>query len=97
MKPVVYHPKVPGEARALLHHYEAISPRLADLFWDELLSVIEQIRIHPTRHHFDRTGLKRSNLRRFPVHILFRVLQYQIRIIVICHDRRDPAFGSQRK
>lgn len=97
MRSVVYHPKVPREARALLHHYESISPRLGDLFWDELLSAIDQIRLHPTMHHFDQTGLRRSNLRRFPVHILFRILQDQIRVIVICHDRRDPAFGSGRK
>ena len=47
MRPVVYHPKVPREARALLHHYESISPRLGDLFWDELLSAIDQIECTP--------------------------------------------------
>jgi hypothetical protein len=73
MKKVVYHPKVPAEVRGFLEHYESISGDLGDSFWVELAEAIEYARNFPERHHFDRTGRRRSNLKRFPIHFLFRV------------------------
>lgn len=97
MKEVVYHPKVPAEVRAYLDHYEAISPDLGDSFWQELTEAIEYVRNHPERHHFDRTGRRRSNLRRFPIHFLFRILPDTIRITAVRHDRQNPGYGSARR
>lgn len=54
MRAVIYHPKVPREARAFLAHYDAISTELGDSFWEELNEAIEYARKHPERHHFDR-------------------------------------------
>jgi plasmid stabilization system protein ParE len=97
MRQVLYHPKVPAEARTLLQYYASISPRLGDAFWDELLAAIDKARESPTEHHFDRTGLRRSNLRRFPVHFLVRILPSAIRITVVRHDRRHPDYGTERR
>jgi hypothetical protein len=96
MRDIVYHPKVPGEVRGFLTHYDEISPKLGDAFWDELNEAIEHARSHPERHHFDRTGRRRSNLRRFPIHILFRILPDAIRVTAIRHDREDPSYGAKR-
>ena len=67
MRAVVYHPKVPAEVRAFLDHYDAISSDLGDSFWQELTEAIDRARDHLERHHFDRTGRRRSNLKRFPI------------------------------
>lgn len=72
MRTVVYHPKVPAEVREFLDHYDSISRDLGDSFWNELAEAIEYVRDFPERHHFDRTGRRRSNLKRFPIHFLFR-------------------------
>lgn len=96
MSDVVYHPKVPAEVRALTRYYESISPRLGDAFWEELLAAIARARQFPSEHHFDRSGLRRSNLRRFPVHFLFRILPSAIRITAARHDRRHPDYGTER-
>ena len=97
MREATYHPKVPGEARTILRHYESVSVSLGDAFWKELLEAIEYARKFPERHHFDRTGLRRANLKRFPIHFLFRVFPNRIRITVIRHDRRDPDRGAGRQ
>ena len=97
MREVVYHPEVPKEARSLLAHYDEISPRLGDAFWSELTKAIEYARQHPERHHFDSTGRRRSNLKRFPVHVLFRILPTAIRVTAIRHDRQDPRHGARRR
>lgn len=97
MRDVVYHPKVPSEVRGFLEHYDSISPKLGDAFWEELTESIELARTHPERHHFDRTGRRRSNLRRFPIHVLFRILPDGIRVTAIRHDRQDPNYGAKRQ
>ena len=97
MRFVEYHPKTPTEARKLLEHYDSTSLKLGDLFWNELLAAIERATEDPESHHFDSTGLRRSNLKRFPVHFLFRVKSDRIRVTVIRHNRRNPQYGSKRK
>jgi plasmid stabilization system protein ParE len=97
MKEVVYHPKVPAEVRALLDHYDSISSDLGDSFWQELTEAIDYARNHPERHHFDRTGRRRSDLKRFPIHFLFRILPGIIRITAVRHDKQDPSYGSTRR
>jgi hypothetical protein len=38
---VSYHPSVQRDVNGILKHYDGISERLADEFWDELISRIE--------------------------------------------------------
>ena len=44
MREVVYHPKVPAEARDALAYYAEISSKLGDEFWEELTAAIEYAR-----------------------------------------------------
>lgn len=97
MKSVVYHPKVPMEVRVFLDHYDAISQDLGDSFWRELIEVIDYAKDFPERHHFDRTGRRRGNLKRFPVHILFRVFPSFIRITAVRHDHQNPEYVARRQ
>ena len=97
MREVVYHPKVPAEVRAFVDHYDAISSDLGDLFWQELSEAIDYAREHPERHHFDRTGRRRGNLKRFPIHFLFRILPEVTGITAIRPRRQEPGYGSTRR
>jgi plasmid stabilization system protein ParE len=98
MRTLNYHPRVPSEAREILAYYEDISPSLGDRFWADLTAALEYARCHPERHHFDLigAGLRRSNLKDFPIHFLFRVFPDYVRITVIRHDKRKPSYGSRR-
>lgn len=97
MRLVVYHPQVPSEVRKVIEYFDGISPKLADEFWDELTEAIEYAREFPERHHFDPSGFRRSNLKRFPYHFLFRVFPDYIRVTVVRHNRRHPGYGTRRK
>lgn len=97
MKRVVYHPKVPTEVLSFLEHYDSISPELGNSFWLELNEAIEYARDFPERHHFDHTGRRRSNLNRFPIHFLFRILPHVIRITAVRHDNQNPRYGAKRQ
>jgi len=94
---VVYHPAVQRDVNKILKHYESISGRLADEFWEELTSRIAATSQNPGRSHFSTASLRRSNLRRFPYHFLFRELPEKIRITVVRHNRRHPDHGVRRR
>ena len=44
---VAYDPAVRRDVRIILGHYDEISIRLGDEFWDELQVLIDQARINP--------------------------------------------------
>ena len=94
---VTYHPGVRRDVREALAYYEEESERLADDFWECLTASIATACAHPERQHFAASGLRRFNLDRFPYHFLYRVESTGIRILVVRHNRRHPAFGSGRK
>jgi hypothetical protein len=82
---IVYHFKVPAEAREFLDYYENVSQELGDKFWKELSFAIANAGEYPTRHHFDQlgAGLRRCNLKNFPIHFLFRIFPNHIRITTV--------------
>jgi toxin ParE1/3/4 len=94
---VTYHPSVQSEVNLILKHYEGISGRLADEFWEELLSRIAAAAKHPEHFHFTEQEVRRANLQKFPYHFLFRALPDKIRITVVRHNKRDPKYASGRK
>jgi plasmid stabilization system protein ParE len=94
---VTYHPSVQRDVNEILRHYEHISGRLADEFWDELLALIASVSKNPNHFHFAEEGLRRANLQKFPYHFLFRALPDKIRITVVRHNKRDPKYALGRK
>jgi len=74
-----------------------VSGKLGDEFWHELCAATANAQRFPERHHFDATGLRRASLKRFPVHLLFRVFPDYIRVTVIRHDQRHPRYGAKRQ
>lgn len=96
MKPIRFHPKVSGEIREILEHYEKASEKVADRFWKEFKEAVNAIEQQPTQFHFDPSGRRRYNFQNFPYHILYRILPTQIRITSIKHNHRNPGYGSRR-
>jgi toxin ParE1/3/4 len=94
---VVYHPAVQGDVNRILDYYEEISPRLADEFWAELLSMISSIADNPGRGHLSLNGLRRVNFPRFPYNVLFRPFPATIRVIAVRHNKRHPKTGLRRR
>ena len=92
-----YHARVQNEVREILEFYSQISNQLAEDFWNELSEAVDYARQHPERHHFDASGRRRSNLSRFPYHFLFRVSPSIVKVIVVRHNSRSPAYGSARQ
>lgn len=96
MKPLMIHPRAAKDAREIATKYADISDDLRNQFWEEIDDAIDCIELHPERHHYDPCGMRRSNLNKFPYHILFEERLECNRIIVIRHHHRNPRYGIRR-
>lgn len=94
---VIRHPKLAEDIRTVAEHYAEISERVLRSFWNELDEVLASIERNPRSHHFDPSGLRRANFKRFPYHLLYEVDEQMIYLVVLRHDRRHPTFGISRR
>jgi len=94
---LAYHPLVQREVSEILRYYDRISRQLGDEFWSELMRLLELVSQKPEQFHFTDRGLRRASMRRFPYHVLFRQSSGGVRVVVVRHDKRDPAYGIRRK
>jgi len=96
MRDLIFHPAVVKDARAISAKYSGISEELAARFWNELDTAIDEIARFPERHHYDPSGLRRSNLEKFPYQLLFEERLEGLRVIVLRHHHRNPSYGLRR-
>ena len=82
---LIIHRRASKNAREIGEKYRAISQTLYDRFWDELEEAIDLIEKNPERHHFDPSGMRRSNLRKFPYHVVFEE-RLSFNRISLCHE-----------
>lgn len=93
-----YHPSIAAELEEIRDHYESSSPGLGMDFVDEFERQVLTISAMPTRWMIIRGDIRRSLMKRFPYVILFRVIGEEcIRVTVVKHEKRHPAFGLLRR
>jgi len=93
-----FHRLVQKDVWSVMKYYEEVSgEQLADEFYEEFMTFAQLATQHPEQFHFDRSGLRRANLDRFPYHFLYRSRRDGIFILVPRHHHRRPSFGMKRK
>jgi toxin ParE1/3/4 len=94
---VEYHPAVEAELREIQCYYEERSPGLGTEFIDEFERQVLALAATPERWMAVTADIRRCLMRRFPYVIYFRQVSAQrIRITVVKHQRRHPAYGRER-
>ncbi len=95
---VEYHPAVEQELLEARDYYEKRVPGLGVRFIEEFERQIIQIAANPGRWMVLERDVRRSLMKRFPYLIYFRQPRPDvIRIILVKHQRRHPAFGRERE
>jgi len=93
---VTFHSGVQADIRAILRRYDQISPALR-MNSGTNYSIIESISATPLRFHPEVRDLRRANLKRYPYHILYRVLSDRVRIIAVRHHKQHPRSALRRR
>ncbi|MDA1277795.1 MAG: hypothetical protein O2960_27680 [Verrucomicrobia bacterium] len=91
-----FHKQVQTDLDVVLGKYYGVSLRLGDDFYAEFHIGVRKAVENPRFFHFDRSGLRRCNLDRFPYHFLYDIRGEHVRIWVLRHNRRHPDFGQKR-
>ncbi|MFM2198919.1 MAG: hypothetical protein RLZZ505_2351 [Verrucomicrobiota bacterium] len=91
-----FHRLVQSDLNRILRDYEGVSDALADDFYREFMEGVGEAVENPRYFHFDASGLRRYNLRRFPFRFLYDISLDGIRIWVLRHERRKPSLGTRR-
>jgi toxin ParE1/3/4 len=94
---VVYHPLVQRDVAEVLAYYHKVSGRLANEFYDELRSMINEAAENPLKFPPAEQGFRRVNLKRFPYHVLYEVRPAQVRVLLVRHHKRHPRYGLDRE
>ena len=93
---VSFHKRVQSDLDEILKRYYKVSQQLGDDVFAEFQVGIRKVGQNPRYFHFDRSGLRRCNLDRFPYHFLYDIRGDHVRIWVLRHNQRNPNLGLKR-
>jgi toxin ParE1/3/4 len=97
LKALRYHPAVQRDINEAMRYYlEQATNEISLQFWDELAKGFHHIQLDPSHYHFDHSGLRRYNLKKFPFHFLYEDLEDRVRVQVVRHNLRSPKYGTKR-
>ncbi len=95
---IEYHPSVMAELEEVRDYYEKKSEGLGLAFVNELEQQLLKVAAMPTRWMIVQGDLRRSLMKRFPYVIFFREIDGGgIRVTVVKHEKKHPAFGLRRQ
>ena len=97
---ISYHEDALIDVEEAVRYYSEISWRLVSEFEAELQEFISKVRDNPLRFHFSPDpNYRRANFRQFPYRVLyqFREEKNEVRIMVVCHNKRHPSHGLNRR
>jgi hypothetical protein len=92
-----FHPLVQKDINAILRRYDAISTKLGDQFFAELIAAFDTVLRNPQRGHIEKGDIRRLNLAEFPFHFLYRLLPGRVRVVIVKHHKRHPQLGLRRR
>ena len=99
---LVLHPKIYSDIDAIMAYYEEVAAtELAKEFYAELrhfmLEAMLEAAKRPKSFAIRQRDIRRVNLRRFPYHFLFRIVDDTVRVLVVRHHSRHPSLGTRRR
>jgi len=95
---LVLHPKVYSDIDAIMAYYEEVAAtELAKKFYAELRHFMVETAKRPKSFAIRQRDIRRINLRRFPYHFLFRIVDDTVRVLVVRHHSRHPSLGTRRR
>lgn len=93
---LIYHPDAEAELLEAVRGYEAKSQGLGDRFLREFDAAVASVLESPQRWRVLEADVRRFLMRRFPFGIYYRIEGDDLRILVIKHHSRHPAYWKYR-
>jgi plasmid stabilization system protein ParE len=94
--PVVLLPEAQQEFDQAFDWYEAQHPGLGMVFAEQVQELLDQIAVHPRRHHAVTGDVRRAVVRRLPYSVFYRVERSKLLVLAVFHAKRDPRIWQSR-
>ncbi len=92
MRKFRFDPRALQEFEEAVDHYLGLSPDAASRFVDAFEEAVEFVRENPQAAVRVEGEVRRSNLRRFPYALIYRVVNDSVVIVAVVHGRRGPEY-----
>ena len=89
-------PEAEAEAREAFLWYFERSPIAADAFRVELFDAIDGLTDTAQDWPEDEDGTRRYHLRHFPYTVMYEVLDSNVTVFAVAHQRRRPGYWQDR-
>ena len=89
-------PEAEAEAREAFLWYFDRSPMAADAFRVELFDAIDGLTDTAKDWPEDEDGTRRYHLRHFPYTVMYEVLDSNVTVFAVAHQRRRPGYWQDR-
>jgi len=90
------HPEARAELREARRWYYERSPLSATAFAHAIDNAVSRIAQSPALYPLAQYGTRKLVLPRFPFNIFYRVLEAEIVIVAVAHQKRRPGYWSSR-
>jgi hypothetical protein len=81
----------------MAYYEEVAATELANEFYAELRHFMVEAAERPKSFAIRQRDIRRVNLRRFPFHFLFRLVDATVRVLVVRHHSRHPSLGARHR
>jgi plasmid stabilization system protein ParE len=89
-------PEAEAEAREAFQWYLERSPLVADAFRAELFDAIDGLATTARDWPEDEDGFRHYHLKRYPYTVMYEVVDRQVTVLAIAHQRRRPGYWQNR-
>lgn len=89
-------PEAEEEAREAFLWYFDRSPIAADAFRVELFDAIDALNETARDWPEDEDGIRRYHLKHFPYTVMYEVLEWNVTVFAVAHQRRRPGYWHDR-
>jgi toxin ParE1/3/4 len=93
---LTYHPEAEAELIEAAEFYEWRSAKLGEHFLREFDAAIAEVQTHPLLWAAVEGDLRCYTIRRFPFSPYYRVLEDELRVLVVMHHSRHPDYWRHR-
>jgi plasmid stabilization system protein ParE len=96
LKPHIFHPEADEEYVGAVQYYANIALELGIRFYDEIESLIREIRASPQRFRKFDPPAQRHFSRDFPYAVIFLDRPEHVWIVAVMHMKRHPGYWRNR-
>lgn len=94
---VRYHPEAEAELKEAAIYLDNESIGLGDLFLDDVQEALDLLVFSPKISPVIQKNVRQNVLGMFPYYLIYTIVDFEVRILAVAHQRRRPFYWKYRQ